>query len=57
MHELSMAQGIIDAVLQTAENNKAMEVNEVYIEIGRLAMINPEQLKRSEEHTSELQSQ
>ena len=25
MHELSMAQGIIDAVLQTAENNKAME--------------------------------
>lgn len=40
-----MAQGIIDAVLQTAENNKAMEVNEVYIEIGRLAMINPEQLK------------
>lgn len=45
MHELSMAQGIIDAVLQTAENNKAIEVNEVYIEIGRLAMINPEQLK------------
>lgn len=45
MHELSMAQGIIDAVLKTAEENNASEVTEVSIEIGRLAMINPEQLK------------
>ena len=45
MHELSMAQGIINAVLETAESNNATEVNEVTIEIGRLAMINPEQLK------------
>lgn len=44
MHELSMAQGIIDAVLETAESNNATEVTEVAIEIGRLAMINPEQL-------------
>ena len=44
MHELSMAQGIINAVLETAESNNATEVNEVTIEIGRLAMINPEQL-------------
>lgn len=45
MHELSMAQGIIDAVLKTAEENDAVEVTEVSIEIGRLAMINPEQLR------------
>lgn len=45
MHELSMAQGIINAVLETAESNNATEVNEVTIEIGRLAMVNPEQLQ------------
>ena len=45
MHELSMAQGIINAVLETAEANNATEVNEVTVEVGRLAMINPEQLE------------
>ena len=45
MHELSMAQGIINAVLDTAKENNATEVNEVTIEVGRLAMINPEQLQ------------
>lgn len=45
MHELSMAQGIINAVLETAENNDATEVTEIYIEVGRLAMLNPEQLR------------
>lgn len=40
-----MAQGIIDAVIETAENNNATEVNEVTIELGRLAMVNPEQLE------------
>ena len=45
MHELSMAQGIINAVIDTAESNNATEVTEVGIEIGRLAMINPEQLR------------
>ena len=45
MHELSMAQGIINAVIDTAESNNATEVNEVTIELGRLAMVNPEQLK------------
>ena len=45
MHELSMAQGIINAVIDTAKENNATEVNEVTIEIGRLAMINPEQLE------------
>ena len=45
MHELSMAQGILNAVIETAESNNATEVNEVTIELGRLAMVNPEQLK------------
>lgn len=45
MHELSMAQGIINAVLDTAQANNATEVNEVTVEVGRLAMINPEQLQ------------
>ena len=45
MHELSMAQGIINAVIETAESNNATEVTQVGIEIGRLAMINPEQLR------------
>ena len=40
-----MAQGIINTVIETAEANNATEVTEVMIEIGRLAMINPEQLK------------
>nr|WP_294998497.1 hydrogenase maturation nickel metallochaperone HypA [uncultured Methanobrevibacter sp.] len=45
MHELSMAQGIINAVLETAQANNATDVNEVTVEVGRLAMINPEQLE------------
>ncbi len=45
MHELSMAQGILNAVIETAESNNATEVTKVCIEIGRLAMLNPEQLK------------
>ena len=40
-----MAQGILNAVIETAESNNATEVNEVTIELGRLAMVNPEQLK------------
>ncbi len=45
MHELSMAQGIINAVIDTAEANDATKVTDMVIEIGRLAMLNPEQLK------------
>ena len=45
MHELSMAQGILNAVLDTAEANDAIVVTDMIIEIGKLAMLNPEQLK------------
>ena len=45
MHEFAMAQGIFNTVYDTATANDAIEVTEVVIEIGRLAMLNPEQLK------------
>jgi len=44
MHELSMANGILEAVIENAEKNNANEVIEVVVEIGKLAMINPEQI-------------
>ena len=40
-----MAQGILNAVLETAEANDAIVVTDMIIEIGKLAMLNPEQLK------------
>ena len=45
MHELSMAQAIMDTVLDAAEKNDAQDVLEVTIEIGQLTMLNSEQLK------------
>jgi hydrogenase nickel incorporation protein HypA/HybF len=45
MHELSMAQAIVDTVLDAAEKNDAQDVLEVTIEIGQLTMLNSEQLK------------
>ena len=45
MHEFAMAQGIFNTVYDTAIANDANEVTEIVIEIGRLAMLNPEQLK------------
>ncbi|MDR0900519.1 MAG: hydrogenase maturation nickel metallochaperone HypA [Methanobrevibacter sp.] len=45
MHELSMADGILKAVLSNAEENDATEVIEVTVEMGRMALLNPEQVK------------
>lgn len=45
MHELSMADGILKAVIKNAEENQATEVLEVTVEIGKLALLNPEQVK------------
>ncbi|MDD3985262.1 MAG: hydrogenase maturation nickel metallochaperone HypA [Methanobacterium sp.] len=45
MHELSMADAMVKTVLDVAEKNNATEVIEVTIEIGKLTMLNPEQLK------------
>ncbi len=45
MHELSMADAMVKTVLDVAEKNDAIEVLEVTIEVGKLTMLNPEQLK------------
>ncbi len=45
MHEISIAGAIVDAVLDAAKKNNAKKVNEVFIEIGELTALNPEQLK------------
>jgi len=45
MHELSMADAIVKTVLDAAEKNQAEQILEVTIEIGKLTMLNPEQLR------------
>ncbi|MGZ7109500.1 MAG: hydrogenase maturation nickel metallochaperone HypA [Methanobacterium sp.] len=45
MHELSMADAIVKTAVDVAEKNEAQEITEVTIEIGKLTLLNPEQLK------------
>ena len=45
MHELSMADAIVKTAIDVAEKNNAQEITEVTIEIGKLTLLNPEQLK------------
>ncbi len=45
MHEISIAGAIIDSVLDCAKKNNAKKVEEVFIEIGELTALNPDQLK------------
>jgi len=47
MHEFGIATDIFSVVDQTARENKAKKVLSVTVEVGQLAMINPEQLKFS----------
>jgi len=47
MHEFGIATDIFSVVDQTARDNKAKKVLSVTVEVGQLAMINPEQLKFS----------
>jgi hydrogenase nickel incorporation protein HypA/HybF len=44
MHELSIATDLINTAIATAKQNNAKKVHSVTVEIGELAMINPEQL-------------
>jgi hydrogenase nickel incorporation protein HypA/HybF len=44
MHELSIATDLINTAIETAKQNKANKVHSITVEIGELAMINPEQL-------------
>jgi len=45
MHEISIAGAIIDSVLDAARKNSATGVKEVFLEIGELTALNPDQLK------------
>lgn len=45
MHEISIAGAIIDSVLDAAKKNNAKKVEEVFIEVGELTALNPDQLK------------
>jgi len=45
MHEISIAGAIIDSVLDAAKKNNAIKVNEVFLEIGELTALNPDQLQ------------
>ncbi len=45
MHELSLAQSILDAVLEIAEERGAERVLGVRIRVGEFTMVNPEQLR------------
>ena len=44
MHELSIATDLINTAIETAKQNNALKVLSVTVEIGELAMVNPEQL-------------
>jgi len=45
MHELSMADAIVKTAIDVAEKNDAQQIIEVTVEVGKLTMLNPEQLK------------
>ncbi len=44
MHEMAIAQGILDIVLRTAAQNNAMKVMGVKLLIGQMTQIEPESL-------------
>ncbi len=44
MHEFSVAQSIVDTILQVAEANKATRVIEVNMEVGEISLVNMDQL-------------
>ncbi len=45
MHELSLAQSILDTVLEIAEDRGAERVLKVEIRVGEFTLVNPEQLR------------
>ncbi|WP_455645126.1 hydrogenase maturation nickel metallochaperone HypA [Methanosphaera sp.] len=45
MHELSMANSMVEAILDTAKKNNAIQITEAVLEVGELTMLNPEQLR------------
>jgi hydrogenase nickel incorporation protein HypA/HybF len=53
MHEFSLACGIVDVVKETVESQPVKRLISVTVEVGQLAMVNPEQLKFSFEVITE----
>ncbi|UCG70399.1 MAG: hydrogenase maturation nickel metallochaperone HypA [Thermoplasmata archaeon] len=47
MHEFSMMMDIVEAALKSIENYDVENVEKVYLDVGELTFLNPEQLKFS----------
>jgi hydrogenase nickel incorporation protein HypA/HybF len=45
MHEFATAQKIVRTVVTVALKNDAKEITEIFLELGELTFVNPEQLK------------
>lgn len=45
MHEMSLAEGVLQLVEETAQREKAQRVKLVVLEIGRLSSVEPEAMK------------
>lgn len=45
MHEMSIAEGIVDIALQMAEQHQSPKVNTIFLELGRMSGVEPEALQ------------
>jgi hydrogenase nickel incorporation protein HypA/HybF len=45
MHEMALAEGVLEIVVDTARRNDARRVKAVRLEIGRLAQVEPDALR------------
>jgi hydrogenase nickel incorporation protein HypA/HybF len=45
MHEVSVAQSILDIIIEVAQNHKAKKIRSVSLKIGKLTCINIESLR------------
>jgi len=45
MHELSIAQEIIENIIRSAQEHNAEKIEKITLEVGKLLLLNPEQLK------------
>ncbi len=45
MHEFSVTTQVVEAILAEAEKHKAKRVTQVYLKIGSLSFLNPEQVR------------
>ena len=44
MHEMSIAEGIVDIVLDTMKNNDASQVHSVQLDVGMMSGVEPDAL-------------